>query len=310
MNMKTPKITVMGSFVVDLMSRAPHLPVPGETVKGGPFKLGAGGKGSNQAVAVKKCGADVTMITKVGYDYFAEVALNNFKKEGINTDFIFRDKEHGTGTALILVDENTGENMILVSLEACSYITKEEILSAEEEIKNSDYVLTQLETNLDAVINFVELANKHNVKVVLNPAPYQAIPDELLSMVDIITPNETEASALSGVKVTGLESAEEAARKLMERGAKRVVITLGGNGSLIVTDKLVKHVKSRKVKVVDTTGAGDAFNGGFVVALAEGKDIVEAAEFASIVGALSVTKLGTAIALPTREEVENFKDEY
>lgn len=299
-------ITVLGSFVVDLMGRAAHLPKPGETVKGSTFKLGPGGKGSNQGVAAQRAGANVTMITKVGQDVFGNMAVDNFKNEGINTEFVYRDKEAETGTALILVDENTSENSILVTLSACGRIKEEEILNSEEHIKSADIFLTQLETNIDAVEKAVEIACENKVKVVLNPAPIQPISDELLAKVDIITPNEVEASILSGVEIKNMDDARKAADILMNKGVKNVIITMGSQGVYVKTKTEEKIIPQHTVKAIDTTGAGDAFNGGFVTALAEGKDIFDAAEFGNVVGALSVTKIGTAPAMPTREEIDNF----
>lgn len=303
--MQKAKITVMGSFVVDLMGRAPHLPVKGETVKGTTFKIGPGGKGSNQGVAAQRAGADVAMITKIGKDDFADIALKSFKNEGMDINYIFQDEIHSTGAALIMVDENTSENEILVTLGACGYITNEDIEKSRVEIGNSNVFLTQLETNIDAVEKAVEIAHKKGVMVILNPAPVQAIEEELLKKVDLLTPNEVEASILSGVEIKSVEDASKAAKVLMEKGAKSIIITLGSKGSLVVTKEKEKFIESIQVNAIDTTGAGDAYNGGLATALAEGKDIFEAAEFANVVGALSVTKIGTAPAMPYREEIEN-----
>ena len=301
------KITVLGSFVVDLMSKTPHLPTRGETVFGGPFKLGPGGKGSNQGVAAKRAGADVTMITKLGKDEFAEIALRSFRNEQMDTRFILQDDEHETGAALIMVEDESAENEIVVSIGACNYIKDEEVLAAEEEIKNSRVFLTQLETNIDAVIVGLNLAKKHGVKVVLNPAPVREINDELYKQVDFLTPNEVEAGILSGIKVDDLDSARQAAEFFLAKGVQTVVITLGKNGAFIKNREIEQHVPAFRVeKAVDTTGAGDAFNGGFATALAEGKSIQEAVVFGNAVGALSVTKLGTAPAMPYRSEIEAF----
>ncbi len=304
--MTRAKIAVMGSFVVDLMGRTPHLPVKGETVKGSTFKMGPGGKGSNQGVAAQRAGADVTMITKLGKDDFSEIALKSFRREGMDTSYIFQDEKYPTGAALILVDENTSENEILVTLGACEHITDEDIEVARKEIENSKLFLTQLETNVDAVEKAVDIAHKKGVPVILNPAPIQAISDELMKKIDILTPNEVEASILSGIEVTNVEQASKSAKVLMSKGAKSVIITLGSKGSLVVTKDKERFIESLKVDAIDTTGAGDAYNGGFVTALAEGKDIFEAAEFANIVAALSVTKIGTAPAMPYREEIEKY----
>ena len=304
--MRKPKITVMGSFVVDLTGRAPHLPVTGETVKGSNFKMGPGGKGSNQGVAAQRAGAEVTMITKVGVDAFGSIALENFKKEGMDTKFVFTDEEHETGAALIMVDENTSANKIMVLLGACEHINDEDIKAARESIENADIFLTQLETNVDAVEKVIDIAYNKGVKVVLNPAPVQPIPDELLKKVSIITPNEVEASMLTGIKIENEDDVRKAAKVFLQKGVEQVVITLGSKGVYACTKDKEMFIPVISVKAVDTTGAGDAFNGGFVTALAEGMDFFSAAKFGNVTGALSVTKMGTAPAMPYREEIERY----
>ncbi|MDK2934929.1 MAG: ribokinase [Clostridiales bacterium] len=304
-NTQKANITVLGSFVVDLMSRTPHLPVPGETVLGGPFKLGPGGKGSNQATAAARAGANVVMCTKLGQDEFAKIALDNFTREGINTEHVYQDSRYETGVALIMVDEDA-ENMIVVAIGANNYITKEEVYQLEGKIAQSQVLLTQLETNIDAVIHAVDIAKAQHVPVILNPAPIQPIPDDLLAKVDILTPNETEAEKLTNMKIKSLEDAKAAGSILLDKGVKNVVITLGKNGALIVNKQKVEHVPAVKVDPVDTTGAGDAFNGGLAVALAEGKDLAKAVEFANYLAALSVTKVGTAPSMPLRKEIDDF----
>lgn len=306
-NMSKAKITVMGSFIVDLMARAPHLPEHGETVKGSHFQIGPGGKGSNQGVAASRSGASVTMITKIGTDPFAQIALESFQREYMDMHFVMQDKRYPTGTALIMVDENTSENKIIVTIGACEHITPEEIESARNKIENSRVLLTQLETNLDAVENAVKIAHAKGITVILNPAPapLQPLPDDLLAKINIITPNETEASVLSGIKVTDMNDAKNAARILKTKGIRHVIITMGGKGAFVLTDSKECVIDSIKVKVVDTTGAGDAFNGGLATALAEGLDVVQAVRFANATGALSVTKIGTAPAMPYRNDIEN-----
>lgn len=296
----------MGSFIVDLMARAPHLPEHGETVKGSHFQIGPGGKGSNQGVAASRSGAAVTMITKIGADPFAQIALESFKREGMDMQFVMQDKRYPTGTALIMVDEHTSENKIVVTIGACEHITKEEIGAARTQIENSQVLLTQLETNLDAVDNVVDIAHAKGVKVILNPAPAPQHPlsDNLLSKIDILTPNETEAAILSGVKIEDMDDAREAARVLKAKGVGHVIITMGSKGAFVLSDSMGHIIEPITVKVVDTTGAGDAFNGGLATALAEGQDIVEAVRFANATGALSVTKVGTAPAMPYRKEIE------
>lgn len=300
------KIAVFGSFVVDLASRADHLPRPAETVIGSAFALGPGGKGSNQGVAAHRAGADVCMITKVGDDVFGKVALDFYRSEGMSTDLIFVDKEKETGTALIMVDEVTGQNQILVVSGACGNITDEDIEQATPAIKSSQIVLLQFEVNMDANWKVIDIANKNGVKVVLNTAPARKVDDELLAKVDVLTPNEVEASVLSGVEVVTMDDARRASDVFQKKGIGEIVITMGAQGAYVRSGSRELVIPRRKVEAIDTTGAGDAFNGGLVTALAEGKDIFEAAEFANVVGALSVTKKGTAPAMPFRKDIDAF----
>jgi len=300
------KIIVVGSFVVDLTSRASHLPVPGETVIGSAFKLGPGGKGANQGVAAKRAGADIVMVTKVGKDAFGDIALKNFRDEGFDTKHILLDDEKETGSALIMVDENSGQNMILVVSGACANFSKEDISRIEAEIISSDILLTQLEINMDAIEKSVDIAYQNNVDIVLNPAPIQDVSDELLRKVKYITPNEIEASILTGVEIKKPEHASDSAKVFFEKGVKNVVITLGEMGVYVSDGQKEEWVEPYKVKAVETTGAGDAFNGGFVTALSEGKNLFEAARYGNAVGALSVTKLGTAPAMPYKKDIEEF----
>lgn len=302
-------ITVVGSFVVDLMARAPHLPVEGETVKSNMFKIGPGGKGFNQGVAAKKAGADITMVTKLGKDDFANIALDTLKELNMTTEYIFQTSKTHTGTALIMVDENTSENKIMVTSGACGNITKDDLQKIRHLIKNSAYLLTQLETNLDSIEYVIDIAHEYNVPVVLNPAPVQTVSDDMLEKVSIITPNEVEASILTGIEVKTVEDASKAAKVFYDKGVEQVVITLGSKGVYVYTKDKEKLIPSYKVNAIDTTGAGDAFNGGLVAALAEGKDIWEASRFANALEAIAVTRLGTTPAMPTREEVDTFIQE-
>ena len=302
--MTAPRVTVMGSFVVDLMARAPHLPQIGETVKGDGFLIGPGGKGSNQGVAAHKAGAEVDMITKIGRDDFGQIALESFGREGMNTRYVLRDDELATGAALIMVDHNTGDNKILVSLGACCNITEADIEQARGAIETNPVFLTQLETNLDAVERAMGIAAGKGVRIILNPAPACEVPDGLLGLVDILTPNEVEASILSGVTVSTPRDAGEAAQVLMGKGTKNVVITMGSQGVYAVTGEEERFIPSMEVACVDATGAGDAFSGALATAIAEGRGFFEAVEFANTAAALSVTKIGTAIAMPSRDEID------
>lgn len=304
------KVTVFGSFVVDLMGRPPHLPAPGETVKGTVFKMGPGGKGFNQGVAAHKAGADVTMVTKLGRDSFADIALNTMKELHMDSDRILFSDTTETGCALIMVDENSSQNEIVVILGACNTITDQEVDSLSDLLDESEYLLTQLETNVSSVERIVDIAYKKGVKVILNTAPVQPIEDELLSKIDLITPNEVEAEILTGVKVDSEEAADQAAQWFFARGVKNVLITLGGRGVYINTGDKKGIIPAYKVNAVDTTGAGDAFNGGLLAALSEGKDLWEAADFANALAALSVQKIGTTPSMPVRQEIDQFLEEH
>ena len=297
-------IVVFGSFVVDLTSRSGGLPVPGQTILGTSFKFGPGGKGSNQAVAAHRAGADVTLVTKVGRDVFGKVALDFYRGEGMNTDYILEDESKETGVALIMVDEVSAQNEIVIVSGACANITPEDVEKCRRLIEGASILLLQHEINFDAQYKVVEIAHKAGVKIVLNPAPAAEVPEEILKLIDTVTPNETEAQALTGVEVRTQADAERAAKVFLEKGVKNVVITMGALGAF-ATDGVRSELLPRlNVNAIDTTGAGDAFNGGFVMALSEGKDIFTALRYGNATGALSVTKLGTAPSMPTRGEIE------
>lgn len=304
------RIVVFGSFVVDLMGRGPHLPVPGETVKSGFFKMGAGGKGFNQGVAAHKSGGDVTMITKLGRDAFAEIALGTMRELGMDTSKIIQTEEYSTGVALIEVDENSGQNAIMVIPSSCDHITDAEVATLKEVIEGADILLTQLETNMSAIRGVIDMAHAAGKTIILNTAPVQPVEDELLAKVSIVTPNEVEASILTGVKVVDEQSAARAADWFFRRGVKQVVITMGGMGAYVSDGTRAGLTPAFRVSAVDTTGAGDAYNGGFVTALSEGSDIFAAARFAAATAALSVQRMGTTPAMPTRAEIEDFLREH
>lgn len=300
------KIVVFGSFVVDLMGRGPHLPVPGETVKSNYFKMGAGGKGFNQGVAAHKSGGDVTMVTKLGRDTFANIALDTMKELGMDSSRVICTDEHSTGVALIEVDENTGQNAIMVIPSACDHITDEEVSALKDLIEGADILLTQLETNISSIKAVVDMAHAAGKMIILNTAPVQPVEAELLKKVTIVTPNEVEASILTGIKVTDAASASQAAAWFLGHGVKNAVITMGGMGAFVTDGVRSEMTPAFQVNAVDTTGAGDAYNGGFVTALSEGKDIFAAARFAAATAALSVQKMGTTPSMPTRAQIEDF----
>ena len=300
------KAVVFGSFVVDLMDRTPHLPVPGETVKGSYFKMGPGGKGFNQCVAAHKAGADVVMVTKLGKDTFGKVATDTMDSLNMPKEHLLFSDTEDTGIALILVDENTAQNEIIIVPCALNTITDEEVKGTEKILTDAEYVLLQLEVNQSANESIVKLAKKHNCKVIVNTAPYSPVSDEFLSDVYMVTPNEVEAREITGVEVKDLESCDKAAKFFKEKGVEIVVITLGEMGAYVCTNEQSTIIPSYKVKAVDTTGAGDAFNGALLAALTEGMDIFEAVKFANAVAALSVQKYGTTPSMPDRNEIEDF----
>lgn len=304
------KVTVFGSFVVDLMARAPRLPVPGETVLGSFFKQGAGGKGFNQGIAAHKSGGDVTMITKLGRDSLAAVATDAMDSVGLSKDHLFYSETEPTGVALISVDENTSQNEIIIVPGACATISDEDIASVAERIRESAYLLLQLEVNQDANEKVAALAKAAGVKVIVNTAPYSPVTDEFLSGCYLVTPNEVEAEELTGICVSDLESADKAAKVFKDKGVQNVVITLGSRGVYVNEDGKSEIVPAYKVNAIDTTGAGDAFNGGLLTALSEGKTIGEAARFANALAAISVQRIGTTPSMPTRAEIDKFLEEH
>ncbi|MDX9940538.1 MAG: ribokinase [Sphaerochaetaceae bacterium] len=306
--MNTPDhdgITILGSFVVDLTSRAPHLPVKGETVVGSFFKYGPGGKGANQATAARRVGGKVSFMTKVGTDVFGTVALESFKKEGLFSDMIRIDRTAQTGTALILLDDE-GSNSILVVPGACATITDEEVDLLGPALDRSAVFLSQLEINMTAIERGISLAHAKHVPVVLNTAPVIVLPDRLYALVDTVTPNEVEAEILSGIKVDSLSSCRAASRFFFDKGVRRVIITLGAAGVYAHDGMKDLIIEALPVTVVDTTGAGDAFNGGFVAALSKGMDFFEAVRYGTIVAGLSVTRFGTAPSMPYADEVDHY----
>ena len=300
------KVVMLGSFVVDLTTRQKGLPVPGQTLLGDSFQMGPGGKGSNQAVAAHRAGADVTLITKLGRDVFANVATDFYQKEGIDCSHILYDEERETGIALIEVDTQSAQNMIVVVPAACMHITDEDIEACRPLIEQADILLLQFEINFSALFKAIDIAHAAGVTIVLNPAPAKEIPDEVLAKVDIVTPNETEAQQLTGVKVETVEDAKRAAATFLHKGVKNVVITLGAMGAFASDGKTSVLEPRLRVNAVDTTGAGDAFNGGFVMALAEGNALTPAPRRGNDTRAPSHTRPGPAPPMPSRAEIHSF----
>ncbi len=268
------------------------------------FQLGPGGKGSNQAVAAARAGANVTFITKLGPDPFGEIARTLYREEGIDTQYIFSTSSP-TGSAVILIDAARGENAIVVVPGACFELTPAEVDQVTARIAASAIFVAQLELPLATVEHGLRLANTHGVPTILNPAPAATLPDTIYPLCDYLTPNETEAAALTGIPVTDLDSAEQAAIALLNRGVRNVILTLGAQGALIKNQTLTRHIPAVNAgPVVETTGAGDAFNGGLATALAEGLDLTESTRFACAVAGLSVTRPGTAPSMPHRPEID------
>jgi len=303
------RITVVGSLNMDLVVRAPHLPVPGETIIGSDFRTIPGGKGANQAVAAARLGTQVTMIGRVGDDDFGRAQLRNLNELGVDTTHVIVDRETATGIALITLDAN-GQNTIVLASGANMCLTREDISVAQDVIVRSDVLVLQLESPLEVVTHAIDMAHAEGVKVILNPAPARPLPNETLAKLDYLIPNESETALLTGIEVADLDSAREATERLREKGVGTVILTLGARGAFLASVEESIHVPGYNVEVVDTTAAGDAFVGGFAVALAEDRDPIEAVRFANAAGALAVTKLGAQPSLPTRAEVEAFLENH
>lgn len=302
--MKKIDVVVIGSSNTDMVIRLDRLPRPGETVIGGEFNMAAGGKGANQAVGASRAGGHVTMVACLGRDMFGNQAIDGFKKDGINTDFIVRDADAKSGVALICVDKKTGENSIAVASGANGHLSVKDMENARKAIARADVVIMQLEIPLAVVEAAATLASKAGVRIILNPAPAQHLTDALLKQVSIFTPNEIEAEFYTGIKVKTLADAARACDELISRGIETVIITLGARGSFVATKNEKKLVPSFKVTPVDTTGAGDIYNGALAVALGEGQSIFEAALFANAAGALAATRLGAQPSAPKRDEID------
>ncbi|HOA90590.1 MAG: ribokinase [Bacillota bacterium] len=299
------KILVVGSFMMDLVVRTPRVPENGETIIGTSFNRFPGGKGANQAVAAARLGGAVTMAGKVGSDDFGDEFLSVLASEGINTAYILRDSQAATGVGFITLD-HAGNNRIVVVPGANLRYSVQDLAQIESLIKDSDILIMQLEMDMSVIEHAVELAGRYQVPVILNPAPARALNDELLRGVTYLTPNETEAEILTGVKVTSIDRAKEAAEALLEKGVKTVVLTLAEKGALVASNAGATHVSGFSVQPVDTVAAGDAFNGAFAVAISKGKSLVEACRFANAVGAIAVTRPGAIPSLPSAAEVERF----
>jgi ribokinase len=298
-------IVVVGSSNTDMIIKLERIPKPGETILGGEFVTAAGGKGANQAVGAARAGGAVTFVARVGQDMFGARALEGFTKDGIDVSYVVEDKASPSGVALIFVARD-GENSIAVASGANGRLSPADVKRARQALAGAAILIMQLETPLATVQAAAELAAAKGVQVILNPAPARPLPDALLKLVSILTPNETEAELLTGIKVDSDETAAQAAQALLGKGVQTVIITLGARGALVTTPTSAQLVPGFKVEPVDTTAAGDIFNGALAVALAESRALLDAVRFANAAAALSVTKMGAQPSAPKRKEIEKF----
>lgn len=301
-------IVVIGSSNTDMVVKTSHLPAAGETVLGGKFFMNAGGKGANQAVAAARYGNRVVFVAKTGDDLFGKQVREAMREDGIVTDYVFQDATLPSGAALITINQEA-ENCIVVAPGANMALMPEDIDVAREEIVNANVVLMQLEIPLQTVEYAAHMAAEAGVRVILNPAPAPTEPlsEKLIRDLYLITPNRSEASRLTGIDVKDISSAQRAALALYDMGAKNVIVTLGSEGSLVYDGKIMMRVDAIKVEAVDTTAAGDTYNGVLASVIAEGKSLIEAVREANIAGAISVTRMGAQPAAPTKEEINAMK---
>lgn len=298
-------IVVVGSSNIDLVAKSSKIPVVGQTLTGSDFFMTPGGKGANQAVAAAKLGGKVIFVARLGKDIFAEKSLDNFKSVKINTKYIVQLKGVPSGVAVIAIDDN-GRNIIIVIPGANGKLTPADVEKAKTDIASAGVVVCQLEIPIESVEKAAQLAAKNKVPFILDPAPARPLSDKLLSLVYVIKPNETEAQTITGIKVVDTDSAARAADWLLAKGVKNVVITLGEKGALLASKDGKEIIPARKVKAVDSTAAGDAFTGALAYGLAGGKSLKDAAVYASVVAAISVQRLGAQASMPTKKEVTAF----
>ena len=298
------EITVLGIFVADISFSGPKIPSIGETILGKKYNVGPGGKGCNQAIAIARLGGNTNFISKIGKDAYGELALKTLEKNKISTENIIQDGNQQTGVAGILVDQNTGKNAINVIVGAPSSLQISEIEKQINLIKRSKIFLTQLEVPKDVTLHCLKTAKENGCITILNPAPASEISKEFYNNIDFFTPNETEAEFYTGIKITSEKEAKQAADKLLNLGIKKVIITLGEKGLFYSDGKEETYLKASAVKAIDTTGAGDAFNGGLAFGLSKQKPIKECLELANKVAGISTTKLGAGDAMPFIQDIK------
>ena len=303
--MKKRKIIVIGSSNTDMIVSVDHLPRPGETILGGEFHTSPGGKGANQAVSAARAGGAVTFVARLGKDSWGDLALAGFITDRIDVMHVVRDDSGPSGAALIFVSKK-GQNCIAVAGGANNRLSGLDVEKAAPAIAAADFMVLQLETPLATVEAAISIAVEKGIPVILNPAPGQSLPNSILKHVSILTPNESEAELLTGIRISGLKAAARAAELLLRRGVRTVIITLGAQGAWVSTHEMQGHVPGFTVKAVDATAAGDTFNGALAVALAEGKPLLQAVRFGHAAAALSVMKKGAQLSIPRREEIEAF----
>jgi ribokinase len=296
-------IYIIGSSNTDMVIKSNSIPKPGETIIGGDFYSFQGGKGANQAVAASKLGGKVIFICKVGDDSLGNKSIKEYESHGINTEYICVEKDEHTGVALIMVDKE-GENLISVASGANSKLKIKDIAFIEKKLKPNDLVLIQLEIPLEVVEFIISLCYRLRIKLILNPAPFQKIDDDYLKCIHTITPNMIEAESLTGIKVFDIDSSRVAAHKLIDKGIKNVFITMGNKGVFYITEDREGHILPKKVKAIDSTAAGDTFNGALAAALSFGMKIYDSVEFANSAASISVTKMGAQDSIPYINELE------
>jgi ribokinase len=300
----TPRICVVGSANMDLLAKVPRLPRMGETLVGRYFHMGSGGKGSNQAAMAAKLGANVTMVAKLGRDPMGQMMFESYQQLGIDTQYVLWDEDHFSGVAPILVDDD-GRNMIVIIPGANMALSPQDVIAAGEAIEGAPVLICQLEIPVETTLEAFRIAKGAGVTTILNPAPAAPIPAELFQLTDIIAPNETETEILTELPVGTIEEAKRAAAALSARGPQSVIITLGERGAVLLTEEGFSHVPALPVNSLDSTGAGDAFIGSLAFFVAQGMDLRKAVGKSNAVAAVSVTRIGTQVSFPSRDEVKH-----